>query len=478
MDNYRPISLLSNFSKIYEKIMSNRLTSYIEENELFTNCQYGFRKDHSTVHPLVHFMNTVSTALNKKHHVIAIFCDLRKAFDTVDHKILIKKLKQIGLGGVELAWFRSYLTDRKQFVYYNGKCSSLLELLLGVPQGSILGPLLFLIYINDLPLVSSLHSSLFADDTMLLASGPDIVELTSFVNTEFHKVNQFFRSHKLALHPNKTQYLLFTSSLAARDNPPVICINNSDIGAAYDQSKIIPIPNVSSKSEVPAVKFLGIYIDPLLNFKYHIGKLTKKLASALYFMRCAKNFLTTNARKAMYYSLFHSVLIYGIQLWSCSAKTNINGLATKQKMAIRIVHNSNYNDHSEPLFKISKILPIELLIDFFGLQFMHHYTQNYLPKAFDNTWSLSNDRRAEDFHINLRNNDAIDVPFARLISLERHPLTRFPKLWLDFNDENIKFIRNKQMFNKELKIFLLGKLSDVVICDRLFCYQCHPPDRL
>jgi len=138
----------------------------------------------------------------------------------------------------------------------------------------------------------------------------------------------------MALYPNKTQFLLFTSSLAARENPLIIYINNSDIGAVPDQSKLIPIPNVSNTSEVPAVKFLGIFIDPLLNFKYHIEKLTKKLATALYFMRAAKNFLTFDARKAMYYSIFHSVIIYGIHLWSSTAQTNLNGLLLKQKMAV------------------------------------------------------------------------------------------------------------------------------------------------
>ena len=109
---------------------------------------------------------------------------------------------------------------------------------------------------------------------------------------------------------------------------------------------------------------------------------------------------------------------------------------------------------------------------------MQQYVQYFLPSSFVNTWTLNNERRAEDFHINLRNNDVLDVPFARLVSLERLPLTRFPKLWSEFNAENIKILRNKPMFNKELKEFLLNQLSDVIICDRLFGPQCHPPDRL
>jgi hypothetical protein len=178
----------------------------------------------------------------------------------------------MGIGGVELEWFRNYLCDRKQFVFIEGNCSPLLSTLLGVPQGSILGPLLFLIYINDLPLASELLSSLFADDTMLLKSGPNIEELTNLVNTEFQKVVQYFPANKLALHPN-------------------------DVGM-QDPSKLIPIPNINVKSPVPAVKFLGIFIDPALNFKYHIEKMTRKLATALFFMRNAKKFFSMEAMRS------------------------------------------------------------------------------------------------------------------------------------------------------------------------------------
>ena len=192
MDNYRPISLLSCFSKIIEKIVCTRLTSFLDINNIISNSQYGLRKKHSTLHPLIHFLNHISSALDQKLHSIAIFCDLRKAFDTVNHDILLKKLSKIGVRGVELLWFKSYLSDRKQLVHINGSNSSLLSILTGVPQGSILGPLLFLIYINDLPLCSELVAYLFADDTTLILSGPDLDLLIANVNHEFKKVADFF----------------------------------------------------------------------------------------------------------------------------------------------------------------------------------------------------------------------------------------------------------------------------------------------
>ena len=201
MDNYRPISLLSCYSKIIEKIVCSRLTSFLDTNNLITNSQYGFRKKHSTLHPLIHFQNFISTALDKKQHAVAIFCDLRKAFDTVDHRILLTKLRKLGVRGAELLWFQNYLQNRKQIVCVNGSNSLLLSILIGVPQGSILGPLLFLIYINDLPLCSELLALLFANDTTLLLAGENLDELIVKVNVELQKVTDFFRSHKLALHP-------------------------------------------------------------------------------------------------------------------------------------------------------------------------------------------------------------------------------------------------------------------------------------
>ncbi len=167
--------------------MHNRLANYLEGGDLLSDSQFGFRKSHSTIHPVILAQNFISEALNKKQHVIGIFCDLRKAFDCVNHKILLKKLYNLGIRGIELEWFRSYLNNRKQFVAIGDSHSNTIEINIGVPQGSILGPLLFLIYINDLPNCTSLKTFLFADDTNLLAAGDNITELYQFVNMEFKK---------------------------------------------------------------------------------------------------------------------------------------------------------------------------------------------------------------------------------------------------------------------------------------------------
>ena len=212
LDNYRPIALLSSFSKILEKIVCNRLYIFLENNELLSKFQFGFRKEHSTLHPMILFMNKLTSALENKQHTIAIFCDLRKAFDSCNHHILLKKLQKVGVRDIELCWFQNYLENRKQYVFVNGHSSSLLNIDTGVPQGLILGPLLFLIYINDLPEASSLITFLFADDTTLLYSHENIDVLISIINSEFRKVVQFFRQHKHSLHPLKTKFFVFSNS--------------------------------------------------------------------------------------------------------------------------------------------------------------------------------------------------------------------------------------------------------------------------
>ena len=486
MDNYRPIALLSNFSKILEKVICTRLMTFLDVNNLISDSQFGFRKKHSTVHPLVHFMNFVSNAFNKKHHVISIFCDLRKAFDTVNSNILFKKLFKLGIRNNELLWFKNYLSDRKQFVSVNGKISSLKNVILGVPQGSILGPILFLLYINDLPNASFLYALLFADDTTLLASGPNLNELFQYVNNEFHKIVYFFRKNKLALHPAKTKYMIFSNSPESKNTACQLVINNNNFDDPNIPAHIIPVARVTGEISNPSVKFLGVFIDPSLNFKHHIKTICNKISSSLYFLRSVKKILSFKAMNAVYFSLIHSHLVYCIQVWSCCPESSLNSLFKKQKIALRIINNASYNSHTESLFKKCKILPLPSLAEFFKLQFIHLFLNNNLPASFNNMWTTNMARRVAHEDDNppvpirnivdpyvLRNNDDLCVPFSRLALTEKFPLFSFPTLWLGLLNPDVKIQRTKNAFNAKLKQHFLGKLQDNFTCERLLCPHCH-----
>ena len=199
-DNYRPISILPSISKLLEKCIYNRLYSFCLNNKILTDSQYGFRKNHSTAHALIELQDKILTAIHTNKFCIGIFMDLSKAFDVVDHKILLSKLEHYGVRGLPLSWFKSYLSNRSQYVVYNNSSSDFCSITHGVPQGSILGPLLFLIYINDL-----IHSSnkfdyiMYADDTTLIYSQPYNHNLQNDINAELDKVTKRFKSNRLLI---------------------------------------------------------------------------------------------------------------------------------------------------------------------------------------------------------------------------------------------------------------------------------------
>ena len=469
MDNYRPISLLSTFSKILEKLVATRLTSFLTANNILSKWQFGFRPGHSTAHPMIHFLNKITDSLNKKNHTIAIFCDLKKAFDTCDHTILLLKLKKYGVSGTELQWFESYLTKRKQFVNIKGRSSSLLEIDLGVPQGSILGPLLFILYINDLPLSSKFLSLLFADDTTLLYTHENLNTLTTIVNEEFQKVCEFFRINKMVLHPDKTKFMLFSRSAGGVD-PVLLCNNNNN-----DQNLpnlINELGRVSSTDSTPAIKFLGVYFDPSLNFKFHISTLKKKLSRALYALRTVKKTLNQKSLLLIYNSIFHCHLLYAIQIWSCSRSGPISELFKMQKAAIRIVAGAKYNSHTEPLFKELQILPLPDLITYNKIQFMQRFTQQFLPESFNDVWVRNAIRNIGENEIQLRNANQLQINASTLTSLDIFPLFDFPKIWQSFPDEQLKIIRKTLEFDTKLKKFFIDDLDSNVNCNRLLCPAC------
>ena len=474
MSNYRPISLLSTFSKILEKLVHTRLYDYLDSNNLISQNQFGFRPNHSTTHPMSLLLNKLSSALNAKKHSIVIFCDLKKAFDTCNHELLLKKLSSLGINGTELLWFKNYLTDRHQFVSCSNSDSLLLTILTGVPQGSILGPLLFLIYINDLPNCNLLFSLLFADDTALTASADTYEELFTTVNAELHKLCTFFRINKLSLHPDKTKYLLipFNNSLPPANLNLFLNNNNPNENNPLLTSKL---SRVLPTDNTPAIKYLGVYFDPNLNFKFHINHISKKLSSSLFALRRVSNILPQHSLKTLYYSLFHCHLIYAIEIWSSAAPSLLKPLYTKQKAAIRLISLQPYNSHTEPLFKTSNILPLPQLVTYFKVKFMHSYIYNTAPSAFSNTWPTSLEHRtlplAPIRGYNLRNDNELFIPPSRLKSLSTFPLYSFPTLWNSLPDY-IKSIPTNLLFKSNLKSHFISALSSTPNCSRLFCPSC------
>ena len=198
MTNYRPISVLSCFSKILERIMYNRLYSCLNDNSLFFQKQFGFREGHSTNHALIELIDSINDSFNQNKYTLGVFIDLSKAFDTVDHNILLKKLSLYGIKNNSVKWFSSYLSNRKQFIQAGDIKASYEDIICGVPQRLILGPLLFIIYANDLSDVSKILEPIMSDDTNLFFTHKNIKELFQTVNSELDKVLQWFNANKLS----------------------------------------------------------------------------------------------------------------------------------------------------------------------------------------------------------------------------------------------------------------------------------------
>ena len=225
---------------------------------------------------------------------------------------------------------------------------------------------------------------------------------------------------------------------------------------------------MNHESNELAIKFLGIYLDPGLNFKFHIDQLNKKLSKSLFCIRRSKNILTEKALKTLYYSTFHCHLIYGILIYTCAYQSNLNSLIIKQKKAIRCITNSQYNAHTGPLLKKQKILPFESLILFFRLKFMFEYKNNLMPRSFENVWQFRGNLNGN--HL-LRNNSEYNIPRFRITLVEKLPLCSFPATWNNYIDiDNVKNASNKNQFVSKLKKSLLNQIP--LACNRIGCPVC------
>ena len=343
VNNFRPISLLSIFDKIIEKLMHKRMYEFFEEHDILYKFQFGFRKKMSTAHSLVEITEEIKESIDNGKYGCGIFIDLKKAFDTVNHRILLTKLEHYGIRGVLLKWFESYLSNRKQYVYHNGIASDMKEITCGVPQGSVLGPLLFLIYVNDLPNISEkLRFFLFADDTNIYYDSEDLIELEKTVNHELRKLSQWLNINRLALNVGKTNFVIFRANKKIYHNVTLIL-------------------NRKAIEQKDHVKYLGVLMDEHLNWKKQIANVTKKISRGIGILAKLRSYLDPKILRNIYYSIVYSHLSYGVEAWGSACASDLEKILILQKKAVRILTGNRYFQiygevaaplpRSEPLFK-------------------------------------------------------------------------------------------------------------------------------
>ena len=450
--NYRPISLIPVMSKIMEKLIYNKITEFLMRYNIIYKSQYGFRRGHNTTHAILDFLKTVESSLDKNEYSIGVLCDLSKAFDTLDHGILTDKLYHYGIRGNINKWLISYLTNRKQFADLDGILSSTAPLLAGVPQGSILGPLLFLLYVNDLPAsVEKMRPIMFADDTNLVINGPSLNDLKITAQNELEGLLDYFRANHLKLNVDKTKIICFHKRGVAIPDSFSITMDNIDI---------LPVDSAS---------FLGITIDNTLSWEKHCHSVSNKISKSAGILGRMKNIIPTSALKILYDSLLMSHIQYGLEVWGgCNDSKGKKRLMGIQKKAIRHLTKAHFLSHTEPRMKSLGILKFDDQLTLQTAKLAHDIINKRCPLNLQNGLELCADQHS--YSLRSGTNNPLDVRENRQNCMTRGiGFTKLgPKIWNEIPQE-LKALKGRENFKNKLKEHILKEYKDQVECNNPLC---------
>ena len=435
LKNYRPITTLSIFSKIFEKLVHKRMNSFISRYNIIKSNQFGFQKNKSTSDAILEFLENIYESFDENNLYFSVYLDFSKAFDTISHDILLDKLEYMGFRGPLLAWIRSFLSNRSQYVEVGGSHSYPLPITIGVPQGSTLGPLFFLLYINDMEnCLTNMDIIHFADDSTLHTKFRRGSSLTNTVNNELNSINNWLLSNKLCLNVEKTKYMIFY--LKNKPSDLHISIANASIG----------------RTEVH--KFLGVHIDEKLTFGIHISKLCAKISRGIGILRKLKPLVSQIILKQLYYAFVHSHFSYAITSYQSAYQNQTQKLINLINKAIKLVFNL---DTLVPtILKEKLIMNFEMAAEYFSCINMYRILKTDSHLFFKNKIASF---QTEHQHITRASSlEIIDLPFLRLSKCQRSFLYRGLKFWNKIPLDIRNIPNNPLLLKKSIKNYIFDRI--------------------
>ena len=426
VNNYRPISVLPLISKIFERIIYNQLYNFLEKYKILCDNQFGFRKKRSTVQAVLDLLNFVYRGLDRSDAVISVFMDFSKAFDCLDHDILLKKLFNVGVRGLPHQLFKSYLSNRVQYVSVNNSTSDIMQITHGVPQGSILGPLLFLIFINDFPSVSSFFKfSLFADDSTLTCAMSNKNEdyIKAKLESELKPVFHWLKINKIKTNYDKSKFIIFS------------------YGKKYSLESLNFGNSLISKTST--IKFLGIHMDENLNFKTHCSLISNKISKVIGLLFRLNSTLPCNALTTLYSALLLPHILYGVEVWHGVLQSNDDRIFKLQKKAIRAINCLTYNAHTNEYFKNMNLLKLNDIYKSKVLTYMFNSIETFPTNA--------------DTHLyNTRHSNDLSIPRCYRARTQSTIFYKGVGLWNDL-PEDIRSMQSVGAFKLLLKVMLIAE---------------------